>query len=73
MSRHLHPDDLPPEERAGVRKAEKDYRSIKPTDEQVKLALQVFTEVKDYSKVSTLISAAAQTLEDALKREPNRV
>ena len=70
MAGSVHTDDLPPEERAGVRKAEKDYRSIRPTDEQVKLALQVFTEVKDYSKVSTLISVAAQTLEDALKRKP---
>lgn len=65
-----HIDDLPPENRAAAKKVVADHRAIKPTPEQIALALKVFTEVKDYSKVSTLISAAAQTLEDALKRTP---
>ncbi len=63
-----HVDDLPPEERAGVKKKVADARAIKPTREQIELAMQVFINVRDYAKVSTLISAAAQTLEDALKR-----
>ena len=64
----VHDDDLPPEERAGVKKGKADARAIKPTDLQVQIAMSVFINVKDYSKVSTLISAASQTLEDALKR-----
>lgn len=63
-----HLDDLPPEERAAAKKKVKDARSIPPTPAQVELALKVFQDVKDYSKVSTLISAASQTIEDALKR-----
>lgn len=64
-----HVDDLPPEDRAAARAKIKSSRDIKPTDDQIALALQVFEIVKDYSKVSTLISVASHTLEDALKRE----
>lgn len=63
-----HIDDLPPEERAAARKKVVDSRSKPPTAAQVKLAQFVLKETKDYSQVRVLITAAAQTIEDALKR-----
>jgi hypothetical protein len=67
VSREVPIDELPPEDR---REAVREKNRVKPapTKEQIDLALQILELCKDYSKMTSLMSAASTTLQDALKR-----